>query len=335
MNSTDKNNSNPTPQLPEKSLRNIKVAAFCLIGILVFYLGANFLKGIDIIGHKTYYYAIFDNTGGLQEGTAVTLNGYKIGKINKIRLKSSNPVKICAEILITKNINLPKDSKFMIVPKDFLGGLLVNVSMGQSHTFARDGDTLACELVPSLMADLSGMKFQLQNVLSSVDTISQSVKSVFNTNDPNNGAQSLKNTLVNLEKATGQINDILSENSSDVTRIVSKLNNFSTTLDHATPQLNAIIQNLNNITDTIARANILKLINDAQSTVTDLNAIVSKIQHGEGSAGKLLNDDALYNNLNNTSESLDKLLRDVQNNPSKYININVFGNKNKNKNINK
>lgn len=335
MDSNNNNNTNNKQQHPEKNLKNMKVALFCIAGILVFYLGANFLKGIDALSKKTYYYAVFDNIGGLQESTAVTVNGYKIGKVNKISLLSTNPVKICAEILVTEDIKLPKDSKFEIVPKDFLGGTLVNVIMGQSHTFAHNGDTLACDLVPSLMADMSGMKGQLQSVLTSVDTIGQAVKSVFNTKNPNNGAQTLKNTLDNLESSSRQLNNIIAANGSDVTRIVNKLNSFSTTLNNATPQLDAILKNLNNITDTIAQANILKLLNDAQHTVTDLNSVVGKIQRGEGSAGKLLNDDSLYNNLNKTSESLDNLLKDVKEHPYKYINISVFGNKNKNKNINK
>lgn len=318
-------------QDPEKNLRNMKVALFCLAGILIFYFGANFLKGINAFGHKTYYYAIFDDIGGLQTGTSVNVNGYKIGKVNKIVLSSSNPVKICMEVLVTDKIPLPKDSQFEVTRADLLGGMVVNVIMGKAQGYAHTGDTMKSRVASSMLADWDIMQRQIQSILSSMDTIGLSVKQVFNPVESQSGSMLLKNTLINLEMTTDHLNKLLSSNSEIVNDIVIKFDRFSSTLDEAAPQLNVILENLNDISDSLAQANIHQLVQNAQSTVNNLNVIIDKLQKGEGSAGQLLNNDSLYLNLDETLESLNTLIQDIKENPDRYVHVSLFGGKNRNK----
>jgi len=99
----------------------LKVGIFCIAAVVIFYLGACFFKGISAFGKKTYYYAVFENTGGLQESNAVMLNGYKIGQVTKVSLLSDNPVRLCAELMITEPVNIPKDSKVQVDSQRFAG----------------------------------------------------------------------------------------------------------------------------------------------------------------------------------------------------------------------
>ena len=94
-------------QYSEKNIKSMKVAIFCITAILVFYFGASILKGMNVFSHKTYFYAVFDDIGGLHESTTVSVNGYPIGKVSKITMQSTNPVRICAEILVTEKIDIP------------------------------------------------------------------------------------------------------------------------------------------------------------------------------------------------------------------------------------
>lgn len=105
-----------------KEVKSIKVALFFIAAALIFYLGSIFLKGINVFGKRNYYYAVFEDVGALHESTNVTLNGFEIGKVTDIKLLSSNPVRICAEILITEDLDIPKDSQFEVAQKDVLGG---------------------------------------------------------------------------------------------------------------------------------------------------------------------------------------------------------------------
>lgn len=325
--STEKDNK----QYSAKNVKSMKVAIFCIVAILIFYLGCNFLKGLNVFSHKTYYYAVFDDIGGLHESTTVAVNGYPIGKVSKISLISTNPTKICAEILVTEDIDIPKDSRFEVAQKDVLGGMIVNVIIGQSKTMAHNKDTLACGLAGGMFDGISELKDQLASVIASVDTIGMSVKSAFLPTDSDNGAIMLKNTLINLEASTRHLNQILAANEGKVGNVISKLDQLSTTLSNATPQINSIISNLDHISDSLAQSNIRALLNDAQSTVANLNAVTAKIENGEGSAGLLMNNDSLYNSVNNTVNSLNALLQDLKAHPSKYVNVTVFGKKDKNK----
>ncbi len=325
--SEPKSERNEKQNYSAKSMRSMKVAVFCIAALIVFYLGASFLKGLNVFGHKAYYYAVMENIGGLHESTTVTVNGYPVGKVTKLKMLGTDPVRICAEIMLTERIDLPEDSRIEVAQKDVLGGMIVNLIPGSSKAPAHSGDTLASYLAGGLFDGIDGLKDQLASVVSSVDTIAIALKSAFQPDDPANGAATLKNTLANLEASTQQLNRILSSNGPKVSEMMTKLNRFSTTLDNASPQLNAIIDNLDHISDSVAQSNIKALFTDAQQAVSNINALTQKMERGDGTVGQLMRNDSLYLNINKAAESLDKLLLDLKANPGRYINITVFGKK--------
>lgn len=323
--SNDKDNQ----QYSEKNIRSMKVGIFCIAALVIFYFGCNFLKGLNVLNRKTYYYAVFEDVGDLHESTTVVFNGYPIGKVNDITLLSSNPPRICAEILVTEKIDIPSDSHFEVVQKDVLGGMIVRLVMGNSPTLAHKNDTLACMLAPGMFDGLDGLKEQLASVIASVDTIGLSLKSAFQPQDSANSALMIKSTLANLDASTRHLDQILSTNEGKVGRVVTQLEQLTATLSNATPQIHNIVDNLDNISDSIAKANIRSLVNDAQSTIANLNAVTTKIENGEGTAGMLINNEQLYKNVTQTLESLNTLIQDIKANPSNYINVTVFGKKQK------
>lgn len=319
-------NKEKKQQYADNTARNIKVAIFAIIALAILYVGIKFLKGIKIFGHKQYYYGVFEDIGGLHESTNLLLNGFPIGKVTGITLLSSNPTRICAEFLVTEKLDIPSDSKFLVAQTDVLGGVAVNVVLGSSPQMAKRGDTLACGLQGGGLTDgLDDLKGQLKSVLASVDTIGLSLKASFHPNDEQNSALMLKSTLVNLEASTQHLNRLLANNEAKVSNAVGKLNELATTLNEATPKINTIIQNIDNISDSIAKSNVNTLINDAQQTITHLNAITTSIEKGDGTVGQLMNNDSLYRNINSTVEQLNTLLKDFQAHPSRYISI--FGRK--------
>jgi phospholipid/cholesterol/gamma-HCH transport system substrate-binding protein len=296
---------------------------------VIFYFGCNFLKGLNVFNRKTHLYAVFENVGDLHESTNVVFNGFPIGKVNDITLLSTNPPRICAEILLTEDIDIPVDSRFEVAQKDVLGGMIVNLVMGSSKTFAKEKDTLGSMLAPGMFDGIDEIKAQLASVIASVDTLGLSLKSAFHPFDSANSAIMLKATFVNLEASTRHLNQLLANNEGKVGRLVSQLEQLSATLSDATPQINTIIANLDNISDSLAQSNIRTLVDDAQSTLANLSAVTAKIENGEGTAGKLINNEQLYQNVTQTLESLNVLIKDLKANPSKYINVTVFGKKEK------
>ena len=314
-----------------KEMKSIKVALFVIAAALIFYLGSVFLKGINVFGKKTYYYAVFEDIGALHESTNVTLNGYEIGKVTDIELLSSNPVRICAEILVTEKLDIPEDSQFEVAQKDVLGGMVVNLHLGQSVRMAQRGDTLGCYLAGGMLDGVGDLVAQLRSVVASVDTIGQNLKLAFRTEDSLNGGTMIKNTLENLEHTTADLSKLLADNGGKVNNVVAQLDVLSKTLGEAAPKIDAIVGNIDNITDSLAKANIRTLVNNAQSTVDNANALIAGVNSGQGTVGQLLQNDSLFKSLNNTIESLDLLVKDIKANPSKYINVTVFGKKEKKK----
>ena len=254
------------------------------------------------------------------------LNGYKIGQVTKVSLLSDNPVRLCAELMITEPVNIPKDSKVQVAPKDLLGGTVVNILFGSDTQMLQAKDTMATYVVPQMTDGIDGLKAQLASILTSVDTIALSLKDVMS---PEGGAQDLKGTLANLEATTANLNSILGNNKEKVGKLVTNLEQFSHTLQEAGPQLETIVNNFDKISDSIAKANVTQLINDAQQAIGDVQLIVEKVQKGDGTLGQLVTNDTLYSNLENSLHSLDELLKDLKANPKKYINVTVFGKKEK------
>ncbi|MDR1346205.1 MAG: MlaD family protein [Bacteroidales bacterium] len=301
----------------------LKVAVFCIGAIVIFYIGANFLKGLDVFSKKTYYYAVFDNLNGVNSSTPLMMNGYKIGKVTKITLMSDNPVKIVVEILVTEKINVPSDSKLTIASSGLLGGNILNLKMGSNMRTLSSGDTL--QFLPAEGA-LNSLLNQVSNVVASVDTIALSLKEALVTQ---NGSGDIKHTLVSLKHATANLNDIVTQNKSKIGALVSNIETFSLTLKAASPQLNHLVANFDNIADTLVKANIAGVMHNLDKTVAGLESMLAKVNSGEGTVGQLIHNDTLYNNLQNITESLNNLVKDLKENPNRYVHISVFGKKEK------
>jgi phospholipid/cholesterol/gamma-HCH transport system substrate-binding protein len=301
----------------------LKVAVFCIASIVIFYIGANFLKGLDVFGKKTYYYAIFDNLNGVNSSTPLWVNGYKIGKVTKITLISDNPVKIQVEMLVTEKINVPSDSKLTVTSPGLLGSNVLTLLMGSSTNYLHSGDTLPFQ---SAEGGLNNLMNQVSNVLASVDTIALSLKGVLVTQ---NGSGDIKNMLANLESATAHLDDIVADNKGKIGTLVDNIETFSLTLKNASPQLNHLIANFDNIADTLAKANISGVMDNIDKTITNLELMLANVNSGEGTVGQLIKNDTLYKNLENSTVLLNALLKDIKENPNRYVNVTVFGKKEK------
>ena len=316
-----------TTKQSERNTKSIKVAIFCIMAILVFYLGANFLKGVDTFGKKEFYYSVYENSGGLYKGAIVYLHGYPIGKVTKVKLINNQPVQILAEYLLHENIKLPKDSRFDVTSRDMLGGIIVRLDLGNDSQFAKPGDTLVCGLIPQLTDGIEAMKDQIINILASVDTIAVSLKDAL-TNQT--GGNKLAQTLSNIESMTAHLDQIIADNEQNFGKIVTEISAFSKMLTEVSPELKNVVSNFDQIVDSLTKANVAEVIVNTNNTILQVEELVKKANSGNGDVAKLLNEDEIYTKLGQTLKSLDDLVVDIRANPKKYINVTVFGKKEKN-----
>ena len=312
----------------ERNSKSIKVALFCILAMIILYFGSNFLKGFDSFSKKEYYYSVFENSGGLHAGAVVYLKGYPIGKVTKVKLVSANPVQILAEYIINESISIPKDSRFEVMSKDMLGGIIVRLELGTGAPQATPGDTLACGVVPQITDGLESVKDQIVNILTSVDTIAVSLKDVLTKQK---GAEKLAQSLTNIESVTRNLDKILANNKDNFGKMVTEFAKFSETLTEVSPDLKRVVANFDRISDSIAKANVAQVIVNANNTILQIEEVVKKVNTGDGDIAKLLNENDLYTKIGSTLQSLNELIIDIKKNPKRYINVTVFGKKEKEK----
>ena len=319
-------NKEKSPQDSQNRNKRIKVAILCISAVLIFVIGANFLKGINIFNKKTYYYCVMDNATGIQQNTAIMLAGYKIGQVQSTKLISTCPPRVCATLMLSEKIDIPNDSKLLSMSPGLLSSQVLSLEMGVSNTFYHNGDTLPFAVKAGMLDGIVEMKGQISNVLASVDTIGMELKDVLHKEG---GGEDLKGILANVEDATAHLNNILGQNETKVSHLVTSLERFGKTLDEASPQLTNILDNFDKISDTIAKADIAAVITNANKTIKEVETLVAKVNSGEGTVGNLVSDDAIAKKVDDTVNSLNELLKDLKAHPKRYVHFSLFGKKDK------
>jgi len=302
--------------------REIKTAFLVIGGIALFIYGFSFLKGTSLLERDKTIFTIYDEVEGLVPGAKVTINGLSVGRIYEIDFLP-NSTKILITMKIRNELVFSNRSTALLYETGLIGGMAVAIKpVFDNENKIISGDTLASEVKPGLTElinrQIEPLQAKISSMLSSADSLFIGVSNVLD----NNTQLNLKNTLQNLSNTTQNLNEvslslikILDDNQN---YIHTTFNNFSDTSS-----------NLKSITDSISEANISLTIRKFNETVRRLNLIVSSIEDGKGTLGKIVNDESLYNNLIDASDELVSLLSDFKHHPKRYINFSVFGKKEK------
>jgi phospholipid/cholesterol/gamma-HCH transport system substrate-binding protein len=304
----------------------VKIAFFAVLGLFLLVWGINFLKGIDLFKKSYQMYVVFDNSLGLSTAGNVMVNGVVIGSIDKIDLLPSAENKVIIRVEVEKKIAIPRNSAFTIGSTGLLGSSCINVAFSGETQYYQKGDTVYGVITPGLMSAMSSLTANLENIVTALDTSINILKQTLQSDTKTD----FDIAVHNLRESTESLSGILAAvNKNKISAIVSDVNVFTTTLKNNDAKLNDIVENLNNVSKQLADSDIKKTIDDAAQTFAHLDSILLAASEGKGSVGQLLVNDSLYYNLQNSLHSLDALLIDLQKNPKKYINVTVFGKKEK------
>ena len=325
-----------------KISKEFKIGVVVLFATGAFIWGLFFLKGFDLFSHKYVLYAVYPKIDGLIEANPLLINGYKVGQINKLSLikepgKDYN--KVLVKFLLTEDVQIPKGSVAKSISSDLLGGRAVEIIFSESSEFVNNGDTLLAEteagLKESVSAQLRPVQKKAEDLLSSIDSVMTIVQFVLNDKTRDNLAksfESIKKAIQSLEQTAYKLDDLVASEKAKISSMLTKLNSVAGMLEKNTDKIENVISNLSNLSDSLSKANLKMAIEDADKTLKELNILVAQINSGQGTLGKLAKNDSLYNNLNKTSEDLDKLMKDLRINPERYIHFSVFGRREKAKN---
>lgn len=302
-----------------KISRELKTAILVLSSIALLLWGYNFLKGSDLFGSTTKFYVNYDNVEGLSPGAAVTVNGLVVGKVSKITFGDSG--KLLVEILMHNPIEVPKNSKAIIYAPGFIGGKQIAIDLNfTDKEIAKDGDFLVggteTGMLDSLSEKVEPITHKLDSVLYNVNKL---VVSLNATLDPA--------TQKNLQNAIGELNQTMANANGITKKFDNIVSSNQGKIDGIMTNFNATSKNLNTLSTDLAQADLKATIQKFDNAAKNLDKLLADIEAGNGNVGKLMKDEALYNNLNKASKELNLLLEDVKLNPNRYINISVFGKK--------
>ena len=305
-----------------KLTREIKTAILVIASILLFIWGYSFLKGKDLFTNYKTLYVEYDNVEDLAQSAPVTLNGLGIGKVNKITINEITG-RLLVELQLKTDFPISKTSKAALYSPSLIGGKQIKIVPNLADKdLAVDGQTLEAAVELGLTESLGGkiepIQHKLDLMLANINTLVSGINNVLDKKgqeDLKKSLSELSQTMEQFHRASGSLNSILDTNKGQINGVVTNLNKMS--------------GNFNKISDSLNKADLGKTVRNLNHTLAKVDGMMSNLNSGKGTAGKLLNDDALYNNLSKTSKELELLLQDVRLHPTRYVNVSVFGKKNK------
>ena len=309
-----------------------KVGILAAFSIALLFIGYNFLKGNAIFSSETVLYARYTHVDGLGVSKPVLINGFQIGRVDKLQLQRDGT--IIATLKIKGKYEIPKNSIARLESTDLLGSKAIVMNLGTGTDFAKDGDTLNANVEKNLMEAVQPVQKKAEQIIGKMDSLLTSINAIVNPNFQKNVDRSFASiaaTLTSLEATSKKVDNLVGSESSKVAMILTNAESISNNLKNNNAKINAILNNINTITDQVAAANFKQTIDNANKAIGELQGVVAKMNNGNGTLGLLLNDSKMYDNLNNASKNLDNLIIDLKENPKRYVHFSVFGGGNKDK----
>jgi len=309
-----------------KIANETKVGILAAFSIAMLIIGYNFLKGNAIFSSETVLYARYSHVDGLGVSKPVLINGYQIGRVDKLTLQSDGT--IIATLKIKGKYEIPKNSVAKLESIDLLGGKAIVMALGTGNVYAKDGDTLNANVAKGLLETVQPVQKKAELIIAKMDSILTSVNSILNPNFQKNvdkSFNSIASTLASLEATSKKVDNLVGSEGTRISAILANVEAISANLKNNNDKINGILNNISSITDQVAAANFKQTIDNANKSMADLQAIVGKINEGKGTLGLLINDTKMYDNLNSASQNLDKLIIDLKENPKRYVHFSVFG----------
>lgn len=312
-----------------------KVGALTAIAITLLILGFNFLKGKTLFKTGNLIYAKYADTKGIMVSNPVFVNGYQVGSVYDIENADESLSSIIVAIKLKSSYNIPTNSVASIKDNP-LGPASINIKLGDGHQYLHSGDTVltasSAGLLGDVMTKLGPVSEQIKSTVHSLDSVLKNINSIFDPNTKHN----LQDVIANINKTTASlvvssasIQSMLNQQSGSIAASMNNINSFTKNLADNNDKVTHLLGNMEKTTDNLAKADISGTVDKLKTSVENLNSILTKINSADGSFGKLMNDKALYNNLTNTVRSANILLDDLRSHPKRYVNISVFGKKDK------
>ena len=305
--------------------KEFKIGFFAIASIIALVFGVNYLKGINILNHNSDVYAVYENIGGLQVGSPVLVNGYKVGMVSNIDLLTEQNQNLLVTISLDKEFDMAKNTVCKIVNQDLMGTKGIALILGDTDELVRVGDTLISGIEGSLQDEVNAQILPLKNkaeeLIGSIDSVMMIVTAVLNKDTRDN----LRNSLSSLDKTFElmsqtmvRVDSMVDINDDRIAKVVKNLESITSNLENSNGEIKTILTNFATLSDSLVKS-------DIATVLQNVSDITTKINNGEGSIGLLLEDNKIYANFEKSTRELASLLEDIKKNPSRYVNFSIIG----------
>lgn len=303
-----------------------KLGILIVLSIAILIWGLSFLKGNDFFSQSKEYNVIYERIDGLSESNEVTLSGYKIGSVNDIHFMPENSGRLLVTFQINSDIKIPKNSVAQIITSDLMGTRSIKMTLSNDDEYYNPGDTIPGSIESDLKEQVSMQVLPIKNkaeqLLGTIDSAITVLTVIFNEDARENLSESFENinqTIVNLERTTSDLNEIVASGKGNVGNIITNLDSITTTFNNNTAGFEKTIQNLSKFSDTLAQIQISPVLDNILEASNKINQVLESLESNESTAGLLLNDDELYRSITALSGDLDALINDIRINPERYL----------------
>ena len=300
--------------------KEVRIALVAIVGLVVLFFGLHFLKGMPIFSNDDVYYVTFDNIDGLTVSNGVFADGYQVGNVKAIDYNYKERGKVVVALQVDNDLRIPKGSSAEI-SKDLMGNIQLNLLMANNpRERVEPGDTLQGTNASGLMGSVQQLMPQIEQMLPKIDSILTSVNMLLADPSIVRSLHNIETVSANLTTTTAGLNQLVGQVNQRVPGLMAKA-------DYAVGKAGTTFDNTSRLTGKLADLDIASTMAKVDQTMANVHRVTDQLNGKNGTAGLLVNDRALYDNLNATMRSADSLLIDLKSHPKRYVHFSLFGRK--------
>ncbi|MBK7442488.1 MAG: MCE family protein [Bacteroidetes bacterium] len=305
-----------------------KVGILAAVGIALLFIGFNYLKGINIFHKGTDYFVEYNSAGGLLVGDPIIIDGFTVGRVKAVGLQEDQSG-VNVVLNFTENVKLPADSEARI-RGNLMGEKYVEILMGHSTEVAAPDSNLKgsieTDLANTISAEFKPISDKVKSMLSQMDTAITVLRNIFTDEvqqDLQKSMQSIKLTLESFNRSADRVNSIIINEEGAIDSIINDVSDITAYVNESENDIKSILSNLKSVTDSLNAVEWQSLAKEFELAAQNINIISQKINAGEGSLGKLVNDEELYLELTRSLQTLDSAVAKFAEDPT--IRLKLFG----------
>ena len=291
-----------------KIKKEVQIGLLAIIALVICYVGINFLKGIEVFKKSTTYYAHFDNLNSVTVATPVLVSGFKVGTVRSVSFDYARGYGATVELSLDPHVRITPESQVRIKMNPLSGSELILQIAPKGTQYLAEGDT-----IPSISPQGDLLSVATDKILPEVANMMPTINATLERLNALLNDKNIDSTLLGLNLASQQLHGM-----------VAGLNQTTHRLDPVISNVGQMTSNLATFSGQLSSMHLDSLMLSLQSTTAQLQQVSQQLRSKDNTAGLLLNDPALYIRLDSLVRSADHLMRDLKENPKRYVRLSIF-----------